>query len=148
MPGRVLDWKDNARRSFIRTGESPVTRSRDCSQRAAGADLRQPEVYSAKLLNKMIVSVVLMSQGLPRRLIRDEMSPLFPVSCSTYSQFLRYTDLASAIQLARTEGLTTVQIVRVLSANISHAEALTLARRAAPLLEIKVSTFMRLRRNE
>lgn len=62
--------------------------------------------------------------------------------------FLRYTDLAAAIQLARTNGLTTTQIVRALSGNMTYAEALTLARRAGPLLEIKVSEFMRLRRNE
>ena len=61
--------------------------------------------------------------------------------------FLRYTDLAAAIQLARSNGLTTAQIARVLSANMSHADAQKLARRAAPLLEIKVSEFMRLRRN-
>jgi hypothetical protein len=62
--------------------------------------------------------------------------------------FLRYTDLAAAIQLARSKGLTTSQIVRALSANMTYAEALMLARRAAPLLEIKVSEFMRRRRNE
>ncbi len=62
--------------------------------------------------------------------------------------FLRYTDLAAAIQLAKSKGLTTTQIVRVLAANLTYAEALTLARRAAPLLEIKVSEFMRLRRND
>lgn len=62
--------------------------------------------------------------------------------------FLRYTDLAAAIQLARGNGLRTVQIVRALSANMTHAEAFVLARRAAPLLEIKVSEFMNLRRNE
>jgi hypothetical protein len=62
--------------------------------------------------------------------------------------FLRYTDLAAAIQLARSKELTTTQIVRVLSANMTYAEALMLARRAAPLLDIKVSEFMRLRRNE
>lgn len=61
--------------------------------------------------------------------------------------FLRYTDLAAAIQLARSNGLNTIQIVRALSANMSRAEALAMARRAAPLLEIKVSEFMRLRRN-
>ena len=61
--------------------------------------------------------------------------------------FLRYTDLAAAIQLARSKGLNTTQIVRALSANMKHAEALMLARRAAPLLEIKVSEFMRLRSN-
>ena len=62
--------------------------------------------------------------------------------------FLRYTDLAAAIQLARSNGLNTIQIIRALTANMPHSEALTLARRAAPLLEIKVSEFMRLRRNE
>lgn len=63
-------------------------------------------------------------------------------------RFLRYTDLASAIQLARSHGKTTIEIVRALSANMTYAEALVLARRAAPLLEIKVSEFMRLRRND
>lgn len=62
--------------------------------------------------------------------------------------FLRYTDLAAAIQLARSKGRSTIQIVRALSANMTYADALTLARRAAPMLEIKVSEFMRLRRNE
>ena len=62
--------------------------------------------------------------------------------------FLRYTDLAAAIQLAKSRGLTTTQIIRALSANMTYSDALTLARRAAPLLEIKVSEFMRLRRNE
>jgi hypothetical protein len=62
--------------------------------------------------------------------------------------FLRYTDLAAAIQLARSKGLTTTQIVRALSANLTYGEALTLARRAAPLLEIKTSEFMQLRRND
>jgi hypothetical protein len=62
--------------------------------------------------------------------------------------FLRYTDLAAAIQLARSKGLTTAQIVRALSANLTYAEALTLARRAAPLLEIKISEFIRFRRND
>lgn len=44
--------------------------------------------------------------------------------------------------------MTTVQIVRVLSANMTHAEALELARRAAPLLEVGVTEFLQLRRNE
>jgi hypothetical protein len=61
--------------------------------------------------------------------------------------FLRYTDLAAAIQLARSRGLRTVQIVRALSANLTYAEALVLARRAAPLLEITPAEFMQLRRN-
>lgn len=61
--------------------------------------------------------------------------------------FLRYTDLAAAIQLARSKGMTTAQIVRALSANMSYTEALVLARRAAPLLDMRVSEFMRVRRN-
>ena len=61
--------------------------------------------------------------------------------------FLRYTDLASAIQLARANGLTTNEIVRALSGSIPHAEALKVARRAAQLLDITVPEFMRLRKN-
>jgi hypothetical protein len=60
--------------------------------------------------------------------------------------FLRYTDLAAAIQLARSNGMTTAQIVRALSGNMVPSEALILARRAAPLLDIKISEFMRIRR--
>lgn len=62
--------------------------------------------------------------------------------------FLRYTDLAAAIQLAKSRGQSTTRIVRALSANMTYLEALALAKRAAPLLEIRVSDFMRLRRNE
>jgi hypothetical protein len=61
--------------------------------------------------------------------------------------FLRYTDLAAAIQLARSRGMTNAQIVRALSANLPYSEAMALARRAAPLLDLKVSEFLRLRRN-
>jgi hypothetical protein len=61
--------------------------------------------------------------------------------------FLRYTDLAAAIQLARARGFSASDIIRALSANMTHADALTLARRAAPLLDIKISEFMRLRKN-
>jgi hypothetical protein len=61
--------------------------------------------------------------------------------------FLRYTDLAAAIQLARSRGMTNRQIVRALSANMSYADVMVLARRAAPLLDLKVNEFLRLRRN-
>jgi hypothetical protein len=61
--------------------------------------------------------------------------------------FLRYTDLAAAIQLARSRGMNDAQIVRALSANMSYADAVTLARRAAPLLGMTISEFLRLRRN-
>lgn len=61
--------------------------------------------------------------------------------------FLRYTDLAAAIQLAKSKGMTTDQIVLALSANMVYSDALILARRAAPLLDIKISQFMRIRRS-
>ena len=47
-------------------------------------------------------------------------------------RFLQDTDLAEAIQLARSNGLTTIKIVRALSANMAYADVLVLARRAAP----------------
>ena len=62
--------------------------------------------------------------------------------------FLRYTDLASAIQLARANGLTTAEIVRALTGSMSYAEAHKIARRAAPILEITVPEFLRLRKND
>ncbi len=63
-------------------------------------------------------------------------------------EFLRYTDLAAAIQLAKSAGFTTREIVRELTRGMAYVDALELARRAAPLLDIKVSEFMRLRKNE
>ena len=63
-------------------------------------------------------------------------------------EILRYTDLAAAIQLARGAGMTTREIVRELTRCLSYAEVLKLARRAAPLLDLEVSEFMRLRKNE
>ena len=63
-------------------------------------------------------------------------------------EILRYTDLAAAIQLAKSAGFTTREIVRELTRGRPYTEALELARRAAPLLDIKVSDFMRLRKNE
>jgi len=61
---------------------------------------------------------------------------------------LRYTDLATAIQLARGAGMTTVEIVRELSRGRTYTDALQLAKEAAPLLDLTISEFMRLRRNE
>jgi hypothetical protein len=43
--------------------------------------------------------------------------------------------------------MTNAHIVRALSANLPYPEAMALARRAAPLLDLKVSEFLRLRRN-
>jgi hypothetical protein len=61
---------------------------------------------------------------------------------------LRYTDLAALIQMARSRNWSTIRIVRVMSSGLTYADALKLARKAAPLLDISVSEFMRLRKNE
>ena len=63
-------------------------------------------------------------------------------------EILRYTDLAAAIQLARSAGMTTREIVRELTRGMTYSDALKLARRAAPLLDIAATEFMRLRKNE
>lgn len=62
-------------------------------------------------------------------------------------EILRYTDLAVAIQLAKSAGMTTREIVRELSRGMTCLEALKLAKKAAPLLDIGVLQFMRLRKN-
>jgi hypothetical protein len=60
---------------------------------------------------------------------------------------LRYTNIEEAIRLARLAGMTTIQIVRVLSASVPHAEALKIAKKAAPILGLTVKAFMELRQN-
>jgi hypothetical protein len=61
---------------------------------------------------------------------------------------LRYTDLAALIQMARSRGWSNRKIVRELSSGMTYGDALKLAREAAPLLDITVREFMRMRRNE
>jgi len=63
-------------------------------------------------------------------------------------EILRYTDLAAAIQLAKANELTTREIVHELTRRRTYGESLRLAKRAAPLLDIGVAEFMRLRKNE
>jgi hypothetical protein len=63
-------------------------------------------------------------------------------------EILRYTDLAAAIQLAKSEGMTARQIARELTRGMTYSEALKFAKSAAPLLDISVAEFMRLRKNE
>ena len=60
---------------------------------------------------------------------------------------LRYTNIEEAIKLARTKGITTIEIVRALSGGVAYSEALKIAQKAAPVLRISVKTFMELRRN-
>ena len=61
---------------------------------------------------------------------------------------LRYTDLAALIQMAKVRGWPTARIVREMSSGLPYADALNLARKAAPLLDITISEFMQLRKNE
>ena len=68
-----------------------------------------------------------------------------PVS---HEHILRYTDLAAVIQMAKARGWPTTRIVREMSSGLAYVETLELARKAAPLLDISVAEFMRLRKNE
>jgi hypothetical protein len=61
---------------------------------------------------------------------------------------LRYTDLAAAIQVARATDMTTTEIVRELTRGMTYSDALKYAKCAAPLLDLTVTEFMRLRKNE
>lgn len=63
-------------------------------------------------------------------------------------EILRYSDLAAAIQLAKATGMTARDIVRELTRGMTYADTLKLARRAAPLLDVGVAQFMRLRKNQ
>jgi hypothetical protein len=63
-------------------------------------------------------------------------------------EILRYTDLAAAIQFAKANDLATREIVRELTRGMIYSDALKYAKRAAPLLDITVMEFMRLRKNE
>jgi len=60
---------------------------------------------------------------------------------------LRYTDLAALIQMAKSRGWPTERIVRVISAGLTYSAARELAHKAAPLLDITVSEFLRMRKN-
>ena len=61
---------------------------------------------------------------------------------------LRYTDLAAAIQLAKSAGMGTREIARELTRGMTYSDTLKFAKSAAPLLDISVMEFMRLRKNE
>ena len=63
-------------------------------------------------------------------------------------EILRYTDLAALIQMAKARSWSDERIVRAISTGLAYTEALNLARKAAPLLDLSVSEFMRLRKNE
>jgi hypothetical protein len=61
---------------------------------------------------------------------------------------LRYAPPEDVIRFARERGWSTVKIVRTVSGALSHREALKVARDWAPLLELSVAEFMKLRKNE
>jgi len=63
-------------------------------------------------------------------------------------EILRYTDLAALIQMAKARGWPTERIVREMSSGLTYSDALNLARKAAPFLDITISEFMRLRKNQ
>jgi hypothetical protein len=63
-------------------------------------------------------------------------------------EILRYTDLAALIQIARERGWSDERIVREISMGLTYGDALKLAKRAAPLLDLTISQFMRFRKNE
>jgi hypothetical protein len=60
---------------------------------------------------------------------------------------LRYTAIEEAIRLARSSGMTKVEIVRALGGSTPYSEAMKIAKRAAPILGLTVKAFMELRRN-
>jgi len=61
---------------------------------------------------------------------------------------LRWADPEEVVKLAHESGFTTRQIVWIVSGALSYREALKVARDYAPLLDITVTEFMRLRRND
>lgn len=61
---------------------------------------------------------------------------------------LRYAPPEDVIRFARENGWSTVKIVRAVSGALSHREALKVARDWAPLLDLSVAEFMKLRKNQ
>jgi hypothetical protein len=61
---------------------------------------------------------------------------------------LRWAPPEEVVRLAKEAGLTPPEIVRIVSGCLPYREALQVARDYAPLLEISVSEFLELRRNE
>lgn len=61
---------------------------------------------------------------------------------------LRWAPPEEVIKLAKESGMTTIEIVRIVSGCLSYREALKRAHEFAPLLDISVSEFMQMRKNE
>ena len=60
----------------------------------------------------------------------------------------RYAPPDEVVRLAQENGFTTAEIVRIVSGAITYRDALKVAHTYAPLLEISISEFMKLRKNE
>ena len=61
---------------------------------------------------------------------------------------LKWASPEEVVRLAKESGMTTIEIVRIVSGCLSYREALKRAREFAPLLDISVSEFMEMRKNE
>lgn len=61
---------------------------------------------------------------------------------------LKWAPPDEVVKLAKESGMTTVQIVRIISGCLTYREALKRAHEYAPMLEISVSEFMQMRKNE
>ena len=61
---------------------------------------------------------------------------------------LRWAPPEEVVRLANEAGMTTVEIVRIVSGCLPYREALKVAREYAPLLDMSVAEFMEFRRNE
>ena len=61
---------------------------------------------------------------------------------------LKWASPDEVVRLAKESGMTTAQIVRIVSGCLSYREALKRAHEFAPILDISVSEFMEMRKNE
>jgi hypothetical protein len=61
---------------------------------------------------------------------------------------LKWASPEEVVRLAKESGMTIIEIVRIVSGCLSYREALKRAHEFAPLLDISVSEFMEMRKNE
>jgi len=64
------------------------------------------------------------------------------------NESLRWASPEEVVNLAKGAGISIAEIVRIVSGCLPYKEALEVAREYAPLLNISVSKFMELRKNE
>ena len=61
---------------------------------------------------------------------------------------LRYAPPEDVIRFAREKGWSNIKIVRTISGSLPYSEALKVAREWAPLLDLTIPEFMKMRKNE